>query len=81
MGSTAPENLKKLVSGNLRRLMKTHHIYVHTLIERTRISHNTIVNIRQGRHLPSFDNAVAIARAIGVSLDEFIKEETEEAEP
>lgn len=81
MGSTAPENLKKLVSGNFRRLMKTHHIYVHTLIERTRISHNTIVNIRQGRHLPSFDNAVAIARAIGVSLDEFIKEETEEAEP
>lgn len=73
--------LKAIISRNLCYMMREKHIYISTLVERTGISRNTIVNIRQGRHLPSFDNAVAIAKAIGVSLDEFIKEETEGEEP
>jgi transcriptional regulator with XRE-family HTH domain len=66
--------LKKIVSRNVRCLMREKHFYISTLNEKTGISRNTILNIRRGRFLPSFENAVRIAKALGVGLDDLIKE-------
>lgn len=81
MRITRRPELKAIISRNLCHMMREKHIYISTLVERTGISRNTILNIRRGRHLPSFDNAVAIVDVLGVSLDEFIREETEGEEP
>ena len=72
MQNTNHPDLKKTVSRNIRRLMRERCIYISTLVEKTGISYNTALNIRSGRHLPSMENAVAIAEAIGVTVDELI---------
>ena len=66
----ATTRLRRTVSRNVDRLMREQHVYNAALAKKTGLSCNTIYNARSGHRLPTFENAVRITSALGVSLDE-----------
>lgn len=50
------------------------------LAERTGIDHRRLLRLSQGRGIPRLEEAGAIARALGVSVDEFLPQNNEEEE-
>jgi len=61
-----------LFKANLQRLRRSRMTQAE-LAKKSRIAKITISTYETGTRSPSWENAVAIARALGVSLDEFTR--------
>lgn len=62
---------KIALATNVLRLRKSHHMSQGELADRAGLARSTINRIEQGHTVPEWDVIVAIADALGESLDEF----------
>lgn len=65
---------RRRLSGTITRLRKQQQLTQQQLADRARIPRSTVSHLERGDWLPDLPNAVAIADALGITVDELIGE-------
>lgn len=62
-----------MIYDNIIRLVEQKNLTIHALEERAGLSNGTVRKWRRLKHSPRLENVVAVAKVLGVSINELYK--------